>query len=61
MTSSASAWTRNERIRVVLEGRRHLGQQVLELIVQTRGAVDVDEINARFASEIPDLIKVQPH
>ena len=59
MTTSPSAWTRNERVRAVLEGRRHLGQQVLELIVQTRGAVDVDEINARFESELPGLIKVR--
>jgi exosortase/archaeosortase family protein len=59
MTSAPSAWTRNERVRAVLEGRRHLGQQVLELIVQARGPVDVDEINTRFESELPSLIKVQ--
>src|SRR5207248_11806246 len=31
MATSPSAWTRDERIRAVLDGRRHLGQQVLEL------------------------------
>jgi hypothetical protein len=32
MTGSRSEWTRAERIRTVLEGRRHLGQQVLQAI-----------------------------
>jgi exosortase len=59
MTSSPSAWTRNERVRAVLEGRRHLGQQVMELIIQTRGVTDENEVNARFESELPGLIKVE--
>jgi exosortase len=32
MTGSPSEWTRAERLRTVLEGRRHLGQQVIEAI-----------------------------
>jgi hypothetical protein len=32
MTGSRSEWTRAERIRAVLEGRRHLGQQVIQAI-----------------------------
>jgi exosortase len=32
MTGSRSEWTRAERLRTVLEGRRHLGQQVIEAI-----------------------------
>ena len=32
MTGSRSEWTRAERIRTVLEGRRHLGQQVIQAI-----------------------------
>lgn len=58
MTSAPSAWTRNERVRAVLEGRRHLGQQVLELIIQSRGSADEEQINANFAELIPRLIKV---
>jgi exosortase len=58
MSISASAWTRNERIRAVLEGRRHLGQQVLELIVQGRGEPDEDAVNEKFAELIPTLIKL---
>jgi exosortase len=32
MYGSPSEWTRTERLRTVLEGRRHLGQQVIEAI-----------------------------
>jgi exosortase len=32
MFGSSSEWTRAERLRTVLEGRRHLGQQVIEAI-----------------------------
>jgi exosortase/archaeosortase family protein len=32
MAGSRSEWTRAERIRTVLEGRRHLGQQVIQAI-----------------------------
>jgi exosortase len=32
MSGSRSKWTRAERLRTVLEGRRHLGQQVIEAI-----------------------------
>jgi exosortase len=32
MFGSRSEWTRAERLRAVLEGRRHLGQQVIEVI-----------------------------
>ena len=59
MTSSPSAWTWNERLRAVLEGRRHLGQQVMELIIQSRGSVDENEVNARSESALPGLVKVE--
>ena len=58
LASAPSAWTRDERVRAVLEGRRHLGQQVMELIIQGRNATGSDEIERLFASEIPSLIEV---
>ena len=61
MSGSASAWTRDERIRAVLEGRRHLGQQVMELIIQTRGNLNEQEIETEFAELIPHLIKATDH
>ena len=58
LASAPSAWTRDERLRAVFEGRRHLGQQVMELIIQGRDATGSDEIERLFASEIPSLIEV---
>jgi exosortase len=60
MAGAPSGWSRDERIRAVLDGRRHLGQQVMELILQTRGDSDETEIASRFASELPRLVKVKP-
>jgi exosortase len=59
MSTAPSEWTRDERIRAVLEGRRHLGQQVMELVIQARGAVDESEVNEQFARLVPALIKVE--
>ena len=59
MTSSPSAWTRNERIGAVLEGRRHLGQQVLELVIQARGSLEENDIEQQFANVLPGLIQLE--
>ena len=59
MATSPSNWTRRERIREVLEGRRHLGQQVMEFIVLSRGPTDLDQVEARFARALPQLIKIE--
>jgi hypothetical protein len=58
MATSASTWTRGERMRAVLEGRRHLGQQVMEFVIQTRGPLDLEQAEARFAQVLPELVKV---
>jgi exosortase len=59
MATSPSSWTRGERIREVLEGRRHLGQQVMEFIVLSRGPTDLDQVEGRFARALPQLIKIE--
>jgi hypothetical protein len=59
MATSPSSWTRGKRIREVLEGRRHLGQQVMEFIVLSRGPTDLDQVEARFARALPQLIKIE--
>jgi exosortase len=59
MAGPRSTWTRAERLRTVLEGRRHLGQQVMEFIALSRGPVDLDQINARFAQALPELIRAE--
>jgi exosortase len=60
MTTSPSTWTRGERVRAVLEGRRHLGQQVMEVVLRTRGLIDRNEAQADFAALLPKLIVVTP-
>ena len=60
MTTSPSTWTRGERVRAVLEGRRHLGQQVLEIVLRTRGVIDQNEAQADFAALLPKLIVFTP-
>jgi exosortase len=59
MATSPSNWTRGERIREVLEGRRHLGQQAMEFIVLSRGPTDLDQVEAHFARALPQLIKIE--
>lgn len=56
MAGDPSAWTRNERMEAVFEGRRHLGQQVLEYLSVERREVDVAEAERAFAAQLPRLI-----
>jgi len=60
MMTSPSTWTRGERVQAVLEGRRHLGQQVIEVVLRTRGAIDQNEAQANFAALLPKLIVLTP-
>jgi exosortase len=59
MGGEPSTWTRHERVRAVLDGRRHLGQQVMELILQARGEIDEAQVQPEFAKLIPQLVKVE--
>lgn len=59
MAGAPSEWSRSERLRAVFDGRRHLGQQVMELILQRRGDADENEMNEQFAHMLPGLIKVE--
>jgi exosortase len=53
MSGSPSEWTRAERLRTVLEGRRHLGQQVIEAIF-----VSSEQFSAADAeSHLRDLVR----
>ncbi len=57
MAATPSAWTRSERIRAVLEGRRHLGQQVMEYLVVQMRNTPAPEVEDSFAAKVPDLIQ----
>jgi len=53
MSGSRSEWTRAERLRTVLEGRRHLGQQVFEAIF-----ISTEPFSAADAeSHLRDLVR----
>ena len=56
MARGPSEWTRSERVRIVLEGRRHLGQQVMEFVLASSEPLNGSEAEARFASVAKDLI-----
>ncbi len=60
MTTFPSSWTRGERVRTVLEGRRHLGQQVMEVVLATHGLIDSKEAQADFTALLPKLIVPRP-
>jgi hypothetical protein len=54
MLGNRSEWTRTERLRAVLEGRRHLGQQVIEAIFisnEPLSAADVESYLRDVARE----------
>jgi hypothetical protein len=56
LSGDPSAWSRTERVQAVLDGRRHLGQQVVEYLrVEPReiGAAEAEQI---FAAEVRELI-----
>jgi exosortase len=49
--------TRENRIRAVLQGRRHLGQRVLEVVIV--GNQTAESADEAFAAELPKWIKVK--
>jgi exosortase len=56
MTGARSSWTRQERLRAVWEGRRHLGQQVMEVVLLARHPIDGGAAEEEFAKLLPNLI-----
>jgi len=52
-----SAWSRRERVDLVVQGRRHLGQQVMEFVLITPQEEDPKRIEARFASLVQELVE----
>ena len=58
METSPSAWTRSERVEAVRQGRRHLGQQVLEVVLGAHGELNRQEAETKFRELIPQLVKM---
>lgn len=53
-----SEWSRRERVSLVVQGRRHLGQQVMEFVLLTAQEIKPEEAEGRFAQALPQLIEV---
>jgi hypothetical protein len=56
MFGSRSEWTRTERLRTVLEGRRHLGQQVIEAILITGEPFSAPEAETYLRNLIRNVV-----
>ena len=56
MTGSPSEWTRAERLRTVLEGRRHLGQQVIEAIFVSNESFSSADAESRLRDLVRDIV-----
>ena len=56
MFGSRSEWTRGERLRMVLEGRRHLGQQVIEAIFIGSEPLSAAEAESHLRDLIRDVV-----
>ena len=56
MATAHSTWTRDERIRQVLEGRRHLGQQVMEVVFLSSEQIPAADAESRFGDLVRDVV-----
>ena len=56
MARGPSEWTRIERARLVAEGRRHLGQQVMEFVISGPNQMSPPEAENRLAGMLDELI-----
>lgn len=56
MSGTRSEWTRAERLRAVLEGRRHLGQQVMEAIFFTSKPFSSTDAESHLRDLVRDVV-----
>jgi len=60
MAGAPANWTRNERIRQVLEGRRHLGQQVMEVVFVSREQIPAPDAESRLGELVREVVRAKP-
>jgi hypothetical protein len=56
MFGNRSEWTRAERIRAVVEGRRHLGQQVIEAIFINSEPLSAAEAESHLRDVVRNVV-----
>jgi hypothetical protein len=59
MFGNRSEWTRSERFRSVLEGRRHLGQQVIEVIFMSNEPFSSAEAETQLQDFVRDVVRLR--
>jgi len=59
MATAHSTWTRDERVRQVLEGRRHLGQQVMEVVFLSSEQIPAADAESRFGELVRNVVSVK--
>ena len=59
MFGNRSEWTRSERLRAVLEGRRHLGQQVIEAIFISNKPLSAAEAETHLRGFVRDVVRLR--
>jgi exosortase len=52
-----SEWSRRERVSLVTQGRRHLGQQVMEFVLLVREEVGQEEAEAKFGALVQEMVE----
>ena len=56
ISENPSAWTRSERLSAVAQGRRHLGQQVMEYLLIEGREIAPAEAEVMFAATVRELV-----
>ena len=59
MFGNRSEWTRSERLRAVLEGHRHLGQQVIEAIFMSNEPSSAAEAETHLRDFVRDVVRLR--
>src|SRR5882724_5507851 len=59
MFGNRSEWTRTERLGAVLEGRRHLGQQVIEAIFMSNEPLSAAEAETHLRDFVRDVVRLR--
>jgi hypothetical protein len=59
MSGSRSEWTRAERVRSVREGRRHLGQQVIEAIFISNEPFSAAHAESYLRDLVRDVVRLR--
>jgi exosortase len=59
MFGNRSEWTRTERLGAVLEGRRHLGQQVIEVIFISNEPLSAADAESHLRDFVRDVVRMR--